>query len=55
MVSFKQLSQAVGAPQPQSSQDELRKEVERLRIEVELAAKGIRIDEEDVHHVEMPP
>lgn len=56
MVSFQQLCEAVGEPQPASSQDELRKEVERLRLEVELASRGIVIDEGDVEvDVQLPP
>ena len=56
MVSFKQLSAAVGQPLPKPGVDDLRKEVERLRIEVELAAKGVVIEEGDVDvEVQMPP
>ena len=56
MVSFKQLSEAVGEPQPPSSQDDLRREVERLRIEVQLAARGIEINEGEVEvDVQLPP
>jgi hypothetical protein len=56
MVSFKQLSESVGEVMPHPSQDELRQEVERLRIEIELAAKGIKIEEGDVEvDMMMPP
>jgi hypothetical protein len=56
MVTFKQLSESVGEVMPHPSQDELRQEVERLRIEIELAAKGIKIEEEDVEvEMMMPP
>lgn len=57
MVSFEQVNAAVSqSPSHQPSQDELRKEVERLRYEVELAAKGIVISEEDAEvDTPMPP
>lgn len=56
MVTFKQLSESVGEVMPHPSQDELRQEVERLRIEIELAAKGIKIEEGDVDvEMMMPP
>ena len=56
MVSFKQLSESVGEVRLHPSQDDLRQEVERLRIEVELAAKGIKIEEGDVEvDMLMPP
>jgi len=56
MVSFKQLSESVGEVMPHPSQDELRQEVERLRIEIELAAKGVKIEEGDVEaDMMMPP
>ena len=51
MVSFQQLQKSVQAPADRNfvkndAQEELRKEVERLRVQVELAARGISIVEE---------
>jgi hypothetical protein len=47
MVSAAELSRSLGGRQP-TSQNDLRREVERLRIEVELAQKGVVITEENV-------
>lgn len=57
MVSFKQLAESVGAASP--PQDDIRKEVERLRIEVGLAtmhSNHVIIEEGDVDvDVQVPP
>lgn len=56
MVSFKQLAESVGEPQPAPSQDDLRKEVERLRLEIQLASRSIEINEGEVEvDVQAPP
>ena len=53
MVTMKQLEQSFKSKQA-SYQDELRQEVERLRLEVELAAKGIMIEDADVEVEQIP-
>ena len=57
MVSFAQLSGKLDKQESNlPNQDDLRKEVERLRYEVELAGRGIVINEDDVDmDVQMPP
>lgn len=55
-MTFEQLRESVGEPQPRSSQNDLRKEVERLRLEVQLASRGIEIQESEVElNTQLPP
>ena len=54
MVSAAELSRSLRDERP--NQDDLRREVERLRIEVELAQRGVMITEEgDDPDAALPP
>jgi len=51
MVSIKELK-GDGSP---ATTDDLQKEVERLRLEVELAQRGVQITEEGEEYEPRPP